>query len=427
MPSNQQPGKNSGDNSIKKGVVAGTSTAATSSGGGRKRTAIPILTNVRRKKAAGAEPPPSPGNSQVTFSASPTTLQSSPRKKPLEPGLESPIKSVLKVPGSPLKKSPIKRSVPTIVSRTSPLRTTRATSREPVTSTGAGEGETGVKRKRVVPVVTNLKSRKKGASDSERTGTNSPAKTGAAIAIPKRTGERKRVPSSSEGAASTETPKQQNKSKRSGKKGTDSSSNVDVSKMTMKDLIYYNPKDNLMKAAQLKRDNRNLNSGKKNGNNGEVSKLRKTSKAKAVPAPVGVDEGDRQVIAPQVKIGADGRMILNEESLVVSAGQRNEQQEQQNVVYESSSHVTYYSYSNRTTPEKWTEVDTRKFYRAISKCGTDFSLIEMMFPNRSRKQIKSKFKKEERTNRAMIERALSNTLPIEYEDFKDSTELSTPI
>ena len=38
--------------------------------------------------------------------------------------------------------------------------------------------------------------------------------------------------------------------------------------------------------------------------------------------------------------------------------------------------------------EKWSEEETKKFYQALRIFGTDFSMIEKLLPNRSRKQIK---------------------------------------
>lgn len=50
--------------------------------------------------------------------------------------------------------------------------------------------------------------------------------------------------------------------------------------------------------------------------------------------------------------------------------------------------------------------------RALRQYGTDFTIIEKLFPTRTRRQIKNKFKKEEKDNLAKIDFALKNRLPI---------------
>jgi transcription factor TFIIIB component B'' len=61
--------------------------------------------------------------------------------------------------------------------------------------------------------------------------------------------------------------------------------------------------------------------------------------------------------------------------------------------------------------------ETLKFYRALNTVGTDFLLMQSIFPKRTRQDLKMKFKKEDRTNRFLVEKALRYPL-----DF-DLTEL----
>eukprot|EP00126_Sphaerothecum_destruens_P002574 Sdes_comp15999_c0_seq1m5175 len=202
-----------------------------------------------------------------------------------------------------------------------------------------------------------------------------------------------------------------------GRRGNlDKKVNFDPAKMTMKDFIYNNPNDNFMKGALEKKQLR-------------ICKKQNVSSAPANSAPDWRDpieetaikqpSSSNSVIAPQIKIGSDGKVILNEESLFISAPkQANSSIElSQDVVYENSNQTTYFSYSTRSTSEKWSSQDTLKFFRALSQCGTDFSLIEKLFPTKSRRQIKNKFKKEEKTNKKRIEDALSTRIPIDCTDF----------
>ena len=52
-------------------------------------------------------------------------------------------------------------------------------------------------------------------------------------------------------------------------------------------------------------------------------------------------------------------------------------------------------------------LDTLRFYQALRMCGTDFTLIANVFPNRDRDDIKRKFKTEDKANRTLIDSALS--------------------
>jgi len=68
--------------------------------------------------------------------------------------------------------------------------------------------------------------------------------------------------------------------------------------------------------------------------------------------------------------------------------------------------ATIASFTNRASCERWPPEETALFYRALRAFGQNYSMIEQLFPNRNRKQIKNKFKKEERSNPALIEAAL---------------------
>jgi len=73
------------------------------------------------------------------------------------------------------------------------------------------------------------------------------------------------------------------------------------------------------------------------------------------------------------------------------------------IVLEKKKITTSNSFKNINHSEKWTEEETKKFYRAIELFGTDFSLITKLFPNRNRNQIKNKFLKEEKVSKKKID------------------------
>jgi len=71
------------------------------------------------------------------------------------------------------------------------------------------------------------------------------------------------------------------------------------------------------------------------------------------------------------------------------------------------------SYRTRTKNEKWNKDDTTKFYKNLSIYGCNFALLAALFKGRSRKQLKNKYKKEERENPKLIKNALTNRQPME--------------
>jgi len=71
------------------------------------------------------------------------------------------------------------------------------------------------------------------------------------------------------------------------------------------------------------------------------------------------------------------------------------------------------SYRTRAKHEKWTEEDTAKFYKNLAIYGLNFALLAALFPDRTRKQLKSKFKREEKSDPERIKEALINRQPME--------------
>lgn len=120
-----------------------------------------------------------------------------------------------------------------------------------------------------------------------------------------------------------------------------------------------------------------------------------------------VDKPVQVQVAPQLKFAEDGSIIINEESLLI-------QREHVEPVYETTvvesgdqnDNLNYTSYRKFHHTKKWSEKETAKFYKALSMVGTDFTMIQRLFPNRNRDEIKRKFKREERINQALIDKIL---------------------
>ena len=70
--------------------------------------------------------------------------------------------------------------------------------------------------------------------------------------------------------------------------------------------------------------------------------------------------------------------------------------------------------------QKWTTEETEKFFHALRTFGTDFTLMEGMFKGRDRRQIKAKFKKEERDHPELVDMALRSTIPLNEKKLRDA-------
>ncbi|KAM7493909.1 hypothetical protein LguiB_028518 [Lonicera macranthoides] len=75
---------------------------------------------------------------------------------------------------------------------------------------------------------------------------------------------------------------------------------------------------------------------------------------------------------------------------------------------ESSTYFNYQSHMEKTRAVRWSKQDTELFYEAIRQFGTDLSMIQQLFPDRTRRQVKLKYKKEERQHPLRLHEALLN-------------------
>ncbi|KAJ7557912.1 hypothetical protein O6H91_04G015500 [Diphasiastrum complanatum] len=132
-------------------------------------------------------------------------------------------------------------------------------------------------------------------------------------------------------------------------------------------------------------------------------------------------------MAPQVQI-IDGQIVINEQSLTISASAANKDNlETYRRVDENSSKLNYHSYMNKTPTERWSLEETELFYKAVRQFGTDFALIQNLFPGRTRRQIKAKFKKEDRLNPFRINSTLQHRSKgyLHYEEVIDILKASS--
>lgn len=76
------------------------------------------------------------------------------------------------------------------------------------------------------------------------------------------------------------------------------------------------------------------------------------------------------------------------------------------------------SFSKHEPTERWSEEDTRAFFRALRTCGTDFSLMCAYFPARTRRQLRNKFAKERRERPALVDAAMRCRLDLDQSDLE---------
>ncbi|CAH9082155.1 unnamed protein product [Cuscuta epithymum] len=70
--------------------------------------------------------------------------------------------------------------------------------------------------------------------------------------------------------------------------------------------------------------------------------------------------------------------------------------EQERAVAEDTTlYYNYHTYMEKPTRARWSKADTELFYEAIRQFGSDFSMIQQLFPGRTRTQVRLKYKKEE--------------------------------
>ncbi|XP_055309804.1 uncharacterized protein LOC129573372 [Sitodiplosis mosellana] len=197
----------------------------------------------------------------------------------------------------------------------------------------------------------------------------------------------------------------------------------DKSRLTMYDLIYYNPLTNPMSKPAGK--------GDKNSDTASVSSA-KTSQSRSSGSVKSEASGPVKTVksettdavtgpVPQLKLDANGEIILDEKSLVIETTGDKEAREMlanSDVIYDDEFSGTSGFYKRQKRTRDWLPLETLKFYRSLQTIGTDFSVMLQLFPNRSRRDLKLKFKKEEKHNMALINKALLHPKEFNVDELK---------
>lgn len=197
----------------------------------------------------------------------------------------------------------------------------------------------------------------------------------------------------------------------------------DKSRLTMYDLIYYNPLTNPMSKPAGKGDKNSdtasVSSTKTNQSRGSSHSVKSEASVKTEKSETLTDTVTGPV--PQLKLDANGEIILDEKSLVIETTGNKEAREMlanTDVVYDdefSGSKMHFFLntfllecvrksinlilfhfqlasgfYKRQKRTRDWLPLETLKFYRSLQTIGTDFSVMLQLFPNRSRRDLKLK-------------------------------------
>lgn len=211
----------------------------------------------------------------------------------------------------------------------------------------------------------------------------------------------------------------------------------------LKDLLFLNPP----MTKDQKRHKKNVCLAKKNEHKNNSNNSEQESQQQQQQQPSDTDKTsnngnnntetdtnnitptEEHSLVPKVKMGPEGKLILDESSTIIN--RKNLIKEQEAIVEDNEdiiSRTNYDSFRRRpsnTTQTKWSLDDTKKFYHALTILGTDFSMMEsLLFSGlRSRTELHKKFKREERVNKLKIDIALSNRISLNSEELEDLKEI----
>ncbi|TDG43351.1 hypothetical protein AWZ03_010219 [Drosophila navojoa] len=196
----------------------------------------------------------------------------------------------------------------------------------------------------------------------------------------------------------------------------------DKSTFKMFDMIFYNPESNPMEQKPLMTTIK----AEANGSSvGSVDESKPTSD-ELLEAKTELTATTAAMPVPQLKLDANGEMIIDEKTLEIETTAEVEARKvlansSLILMDETTGDNGFYKRHKRTPT--WTPADTIRFYRSLQIIGTDFSLMCQMFPKRTRRDLKLKYKREERVNGQLINKALLYPKAFNIQELKNQLEL----
>ncbi|KAI8375302.1 hypothetical protein EDC96DRAFT_562368 [Choanephora cucurbitarum] len=133
--------------------------------------------------------------------------------------------------------------------------------------------------------------------------------------------------------------------------------------------------------------------------------------------------------ALQVRI-VNGEIVLDTDTLTVerSAPESTVNDGMLEIVEENSMtrKVNSHTYGRRQKSSRWDDLETEAFYDCLSQFGTDFEMIAMMMPGRTRSQIRLKYNREERLHPDKVtEYMIRKRKPMDIEKYKEMAGIDT--
>lgn len=170
------------------------------------------------------------------------------------------------------------------------------------------------------------------------------------------------------------------------------------------------------------KDNDEADGGAVEANN-PAAPVRRNARVEEERGNIEGEEGNEaNASGPLVEI-INGEIVIKESSIVIGAHQTTEDVDKElaadgAVVEEAADGITatYTSFTNYLKTQHWKLDETRQFYMALRQCGTDFSTMEQMYERfdkpKTRKQLKSKYKRECKKNPRLIDMAMNPSAQI---------------
>lgn len=119
----------------------------------------------------------------------------------------------------------------------------------------------------------------------------------------------------------------------------------------------------------------------------------------------------------------NGKAVIDTSSLVRAAEVDQISHSPRKTVVEAGNNVTR---RKHTHSSRWTLAETELFYTALQLFGTDFCMVANFLKQRTREQVKSKYKKESRLCPAKIEYATTTKIEVPREAYQhELTALAT--
>ncbi|CAH8557227.1 unnamed protein product [Dicrocoelium dendriticum] len=187
---------------------------------------------------------------------------------------------------------------------------------------------------------------------------------------------------------------------------------LDRSSVSLRSLLHWIPTNKPPPSYRLERSNApssasSIASEKQEPN---VKELPIKSSLASMTTPE-VPPSQLDMLAPQLRLDANGNIVIDETSLLVSVQEETDRSHLRHVTEEGGVlGVTYNSFRRPRDRQRgrWTNRELIRFYRALSTVGPDFYLMTNLFPNRTRLELKRKFKRENRVNPYLVDQALRN-------------------